>query len=129
MKEKYQKYVDIECIDKNSMNNLIEYIYTGTIVINNENVGNLLAAANYLQIEDVKLFCLEFLEQAISLNNCFVILAIEDRYQSKSLKTHKWKWTIGHGNASTSSTTTMEHNIIKKRYTDTKTWPGNGKPM
>ena len=42
------------------MKHLIEFIYTGTIAINNDNALDLLSIADYLQIDEAKQFCFEF---------------------------------------------------------------------
>ena len=49
MKERYQDTIEIKEFDDKAITHLLEYIYTGDIKINSENVVKLLSAANCLQ--------------------------------------------------------------------------------
>ena len=53
--------VDIPDVDGKSLEVLIEYIYTGQICIDSNNVFDILAAAHHLELDEVKEFCFEFL--------------------------------------------------------------------
>ena len=75
MKEKYENSVTIHNISKKSMETIIDYIYIGKIFINNENVTDLLSAADYLLMDDVKKYCFEFLTSVLAIENCFEILS------------------------------------------------------
>jgi len=87
MKEKYQSTVELKDINGISVMCLIEFICTGTIIINNENVLDLLSTADYLQIDKVKQFCFEFLQSVLSSDTCFDILTAANQYQNEQLKT------------------------------------------
>ena len=50
MREKYQDDIVLNGITKESMELLIEFIYTGRIVIKKENVCNLLSASDMLGV-------------------------------------------------------------------------------
>ena len=80
--ERYQDTVVIQQFDAESIKILIEFIYTGTIDINTENIMSLLATADYLQIDEVKVFCFEFLEQALTVENCLEIAKISTLYDN-----------------------------------------------
>jgi len=86
MKEKYQSAVEIKDINGTSVKKLIEFIYTGTIIINNENVLDMLSTSDYLQIDEVKKFCFEFLQSVLSSDTCFDILTIANQYHNEQLK-------------------------------------------
>ena len=75
MKEKYENAVIIHNISKKSMETIIDYIYIGKIFIDIENVMDLLSAADYLLMDDVKQYCFEFLTSALAAENCFEILS------------------------------------------------------
>ena len=63
MKEKYQHDpVQINGFDGESVKALIDFMYSGEVTIKNENVMDLLAASDHLQMGEVKEFCFEFLE-------------------------------------------------------------------
>ena len=76
----------IENVDGKSLKILIDYIYTGNVEINNRNALNLLSAADKLKIQDVKMFCLEFLETVITYDSCFHILTAAKACQSVKLQ-------------------------------------------
>ena len=57
-------------VNGKAVGSLIELIYTGVIKIDNDNVMELLAAADYLQLDDVRQFCLEFVESTINEGTC-----------------------------------------------------------
>ena len=87
MKERYESTIDMTgSMDELSARALIDFIYTGVVIINNDNVLQLLAAADYLQMEEVKQFCVEFLESILSPDNCQAILMSANRYQLESLQ-------------------------------------------
>ena len=76
IKERYQDTVDINELDGESVSSLIEYIYTGCIDINAGNVMALLSSADFLQIDDVKKFCFDYLQDAMSIENCLDIFIV-----------------------------------------------------
>ena len=86
MKEKIQSTVELHDINGTAVKHLIEFIYTGTIAINNENVFDLLSTADYLQIDEAEEFCFEFLQSVINPDTCFVILTVASLYQNEQLK-------------------------------------------
>ena len=85
MKEKYQGFIEIQGFDGKIIKDLIEFIYTGKIVIDDENFLKTLSAADFLQLDDVKQFCFEFLGSCITADNCFAILAASKLYNGQAL--------------------------------------------
>ena len=87
MKEKYQDSVQISGFDGKAVKALIDFMYSGEVTIKNENVMDLLAASDYLQMGEVKQFCFDFLESIIlSSDNWFAIRSAADLYQNKHLQ-------------------------------------------
>ena len=78
--------VDIPDVDGKSLQLLIQYIYTGQICIDNDNVFDILAAANHLELDEVKEFCFEFLESCVTPDNCITILIIAKQYKNFTLR-------------------------------------------
>ena len=85
MTEKYADVVRLEGVDATSLESLIDFIYTGKICINHENVFDLLATSDYLQINDTKQFCIDFMFNGISIESCFSVLKMADLYQNSDL--------------------------------------------
>ena len=70
MQERYQDTVEVQGFNGKYIKMLIDYINGETIVIDDENVLQVLAAADYLQLQDVKDFCIEYLKTSLSTANC-----------------------------------------------------------
>ena len=83
--EKYANIVELKGVDETSLGLLINFIYTGKITINKKNVFDLLAASDYLQVDEVKQFCFDHLHFCVSAENCFEILEIADLYKNSKL--------------------------------------------
>ena len=76
MKEQYdEEVVTLKDLNDEAVKVLIDYMYTGNITLNQENVLNILAAADFLQINDVCQFCFDYLKSIISVENWFTIFA------------------------------------------------------
>ena len=87
MKERYESTINMTgSIDELSARTLIDFMYTGVVTISNDNVLQLLTNADYLQMEEVKEFCADFLESILSPDNCQAILTSANQYQLESLQ-------------------------------------------
>ena len=86
MRERYEKIIEVKTIDGRVLRALIDFIYVGSINIDEQNVMNLLSGADYLQLHDVKEFCFEFLHSHITVDNSLGILKTADLYRNESLK-------------------------------------------
>ncbi|XP_078493128.1 kelch-like protein 12 [Ciona intestinalis] len=76
MKEKYKDAVDVHGVDAESVEKLVDFMYTGKININTNNVCDLLAVSDFLQILSVRKLCIEYLFTTITQQNCFTIQAL-----------------------------------------------------
>ena len=70
LKERYQNVVEIKEHDGKAIKAIIEQIYTGEINVNADNVMTLLGTADFLQVDDVKKVCFDFLETSLTTNSC-----------------------------------------------------------
>ena len=73
-KEVYQNKVEIRDFDGKIIKAVIEYIYTGVIKIDVNNVLALLGAADFLQVDDVKQMCFDFMESSLTIESCLDIV-------------------------------------------------------
>ena len=83
--------VDIPDVDGKSLELLIQYIYTGQICIDSDNVFDILAAAHHLELDEVKEFCFEFLESCMTPDNCITILITAKQYKNFKLRDKLYK--------------------------------------
>ena len=82
-REQYQNRVEIRQ-DGKAVRTIINYMYIGCIDIDSENVVNLLATADFFQMDDVKRFCFDFLESASTVDNCIDIYKLSTLYRNPS---------------------------------------------
>ncbi|XP_025203650.1 kelch-like protein 2 [Melanaphis sacchari] len=83
--ESNKNVVNIRNLDSTALQLLLDYIYTGEIIINLENVQVLLPASNLLQLEFVRGACIEFLQKQLNPSNCLGIRAFADFYNCAEL--------------------------------------------
>ncbi|CAI6370516.1 unnamed protein product [Macrosiphum euphorbiae] len=70
--------VNIRKLDSTVLQLLLDYIYTGEIIVTKENVQVLLPAASLLQLDFVNDSCVEFLQKQLDPLNCIDIRAFAD---------------------------------------------------
>ncbi|XP_016662577.1 kelch-like protein 2 isoform X2 [Acyrthosiphon pisum] len=83
--ESKKDVVSIKELDSTVLQLLVDYIYTGQIMINKENVEVLLPTANLFQLDFVKSACIEFLETQLDPQNCLGIGAFADLHNCLEL--------------------------------------------
>ncbi|XP_027840345.1 kelch-like protein 2 isoform X2 [Aphis gossypii] len=72
-------------LDSTALKLLVDFIYTGKIIITEQNVKVLLPAANFLQLQFVKDACVEFLQLQLDPINCLSIRAFADLHHCSEL--------------------------------------------
>ena len=96
MREKYERIIKVQAIEGLTLKTLIDYIYSGCIVIDNENVTSFLSGADYLQLDDVKQFCFEFLQASITPNTSLTVLEAASLYKNDDLKNEVQQFINNH---------------------------------
>ena len=86
MRERYEAKIEIQIADGQTLTDLIEYIYVGSITIGEQNVMSILSGADYLQLDDVKQFCFDFLESNIKPETSLEIFKAAALYRNVELK-------------------------------------------
>ncbi|CAG0899994.1 unnamed protein product [Darwinula stevensoni] len=64
---------------------LLNYMYTGSVVIDKDNVAELLRLANHFLISKVKNYCAEYLDRYLNISNCLGVKELADKYQMPAL--------------------------------------------
>ena len=93
---KEKNCVEIPAFDGEAVKSLVDYIYTGSIDIDNNNAINLLRAADYLQLLTVKQYCFEFLESIISADNSLETLRLAIVYKNDEVKARTKQYVSEH---------------------------------
>nr|XP_026690605.1 kelch-like protein 12 isoform X2 [Ciona intestinalis] len=78
--EKYKDDVEVHGVEPESFEKLVDFMYTGKININTNNVCELLAVCDYLQVLAVKELCIRYLSKMMSPQNCITIQVLADRF-------------------------------------------------
>ena len=85
MKENREGIVRFEEISASVMEDVLEFIYTGTVEVTQENAKELIAAGNYLLIPSLKTVSGIFLEREMSNSNCISTFYFAEKYDCDEL--------------------------------------------
>ena len=88
MKEKREGIVRFEEISGSVMEDVLEFVYTGTVGVTQENAKELIAAGNYLIIPSLETVSWRFLEGEMSNKNCISTFYFAEKYQCNELLTN-----------------------------------------
>ena len=92
MKENREGIVQFEEILGSVMEDVLEFIYTGSVEVTQENCKDLIAAANYLLIAGLKTLSGRFLERQLAKSNCISTFYFAEMYQCDELITNTRKF-------------------------------------
>ena len=92
MKENREGIVRFEEISGAVMEDVLEFIYTGSVEVTQENCKDLIAAANYLLIQSLKTVSEQFLERQMSESSCISTFYFAEMYQCDELITNTRKF-------------------------------------
>ncbi|XP_060872578.1 ring canal kelch homolog [Metopolophium dirhodum] len=87
LSEKNKDLVVIGELDSTTLQLLVEFVYSGKIVVTERNVQDLLPAANLLLLNDVNEACCEFLQEQLHPTNCLGIKAFANLHCCSKLLT------------------------------------------
>ena len=99
MKEKYQDTVEIKGFDAAIIKMLIDYMYGEKVFINTCNVMQVLLAADYLQLPEVKNNCIDFLQVGLTIDNCLEALIAYDAHRPTAQLDHMYHFIGMHFSA------------------------------
>lgn len=86
LSENKQKSVTLHTIQPDVFRMLLDFIYTGKILINQVNVQELLAAADMLELPEIVDGCCEFLCRELHFSNALGILRFAEAHHCEKLK-------------------------------------------
>lgn len=76
MEESKQKEIVLEDVEPGVMGMILKYLYTSNIHVTEQNVQDIFALANMLQIPSIFTVCVSFLQKRLSLSNCLAIFRL-----------------------------------------------------
>ena len=86
MKESKEGIIQLEMFSEYVMGNTLEFIYTGRVqILTEDNARDLIVAADYLLLQNLKSLTEGVLLQKLDTSNCFSTYYISQRYQCKEL--------------------------------------------
>ncbi|XP_071766472.2 kelch-like protein 10 [Centroberyx gerrardi] len=91
-----QRHYNILGVSADMMRLLIEFAYTRSVPVTEDNVEELLAAADQLCIMGVVRTCCEFLEQHLCPQNCIGIWKFMDIYHCPDLRSKAFRFILRH---------------------------------
>ena len=95
MKEKEEGVIRFEDISELVLADVLEFIYTGSVEINETNAKDLIIAAEYLLIEGLKTKSGRFLEQQqMTSSNCISTLNFAEKYRCEELVINSTKFML-----------------------------------
>ena len=92
MKENREGIVRFEEISGAVLEDVLEFIYTGSVEVNQENSKDLIAAANYFLIPGLTTVSGRFIERQMSASNCISTFYFAEMYQCDELITNTRKF-------------------------------------
>lgn len=63
----------------------VNYMYTGSIIIDKNNVTEMFKLAHRLEVVKLKSYCAEYLERYLNLSNCLSVKDMADKYNMPAL--------------------------------------------
>ena len=86
MKEKKEGLIRLEEVTKNIMEEVLEYLYTGHVDINEANAFDLMAAADYFLLPSLKDLCSNMIAQNLTFSSCIAAYYLAVRYRCEDLE-------------------------------------------
>ena len=93
-RESKLKKVTLNEIEPAALRELIEFAYSATLTICEDNIQSLLTAANLLQITTVIDACCKFLQDRIDAENCLGLISFADMHGFKTLYEKSWRYAL-----------------------------------
>uniref|UniRef100_A0A1B0ACR4 Kelch-like protein diablo n=1 Tax=Glossina pallidipes TaxID=7398 RepID=A0A1B0ACR4_GLOPL len=100
MKERKEGTVKLQDVDVVAVKELVDYIYSGTITLTEENVEAVLSASDLFQIVWVKEESIKFLKNSLNRSNCFRVRKFSgtNMHSCKGLHDVSHKYILDHFN-------------------------------
>ena len=92
MSESRQETVALQDVESSSLRLLLDFLYTGNIILDDQNVQDVFITSNLLQVVPLIHFCAEYLEKSLSIANCIGMYCLATVYSCTSLLETSWEY-------------------------------------
>ena len=86
MQETRQLEIKLNDISSNGLKLIIDFIYSGELRLNIENLNDLLNVITHLQVKDAFKLCEEYLYEILTINNCIDLFNLVDLFSLQKVK-------------------------------------------
>jgi kelch-like protein 11 len=86
----------VTCQNSEVFQCLINYMYTGNVNIDKENVNEMLRLANHFLVSKLKFHCEEYLEKSLDINNCLQVRLLAEKYNMIELSRNTTNFIQSH---------------------------------
>ncbi|XP_055848422.1 kelch-like protein 28 isoform X1 [Episyrphus balteatus] len=94
--ESDKKEIVLNDMEPDCLKLILDYIYTGHLVVNHANVQNLLATASFLQIDWIEERCCDFIVKALDANNCLGVKKFGENHSLPRLEEYASEYVLKH---------------------------------
>ena len=94
MKEKYNFSISLKGIQMSGLRPIINYMYTCELLVNEENIEEIICAANLLRMVDIEKACCTFIMERINPSNCLGVVALSSALSLHNLYGFAWNFTL-----------------------------------
>ena len=85
MKEKRENEAEINGVTEDTLEDILDFVYTGSITLTMNNVYEIVEAAHFMDLPYVTETCMEYLGSQINAKTCLTIRAYAQRYDFEGL--------------------------------------------
>ncbi len=86
MKEANTNVIEIKDFDKDTIQAIVSYLYTGTLAKKEQATMDLFAASDVYGVTLLKDHVEQLLKGTVTMENCFTLLTFADKHDAKELK-------------------------------------------
>ncbi|CAF0884784.1 unnamed protein product [Didymodactylos carnosus] len=97
-KENSQEKIELKNIASDTFQMILNFIYSGTITLEENNVQQLLVASDMFHLVDLIQFCCHFLSMSINIQNVIDVWILADEYNFSTLKQETEYYMLKHFN-------------------------------
>ena len=81
--ESHQNSVELKGVTAVGLQAVLQYAYTGELVLSQGHLPDVLEAAAYLQFQEVIDFCAQYIKDQLTIDNCLQFLNMADMYEMR----------------------------------------------